>query len=185
MSRATAGVPALRLVEDIPVNEKACDPQALRTEHCVTDPARCPRPWTDGRGLAMGALHRRPRSRGPPHTVSPCSLHELVNASGLADALIGGDPELHHYGRRRDDRIKFTTRARRIESSQRRDSNVRHAGQFEPCHDARSSGIPMSPATRSRSASCARSVALARQATVAIMQSSIPRGVMPAARQRR
>src|ERR1700728_62391 len=51
--------------------------------------------------------------------------------------------------------------------------------------DASSSSMPMTRATRSMSASWASNVAARRHATVAIRQSSIPRGVMPAPRQRR
>jgi uncharacterized protein len=51
--------------------------------------------------------------------------------------------------------------------------------------DATSSSMSMTRATRSMSTSWASRVAPRRHATAAIMQSSIPRGVTPAARQRR
>jgi len=51
--------------------------------------------------------------------------------------------------------------------------------------DAGSRSRDMTRATRSRSASWDSSVALHLDATAAIMQSTIPRGVIPAARQRR
>ncbi len=49
----------------------------------------------------------------------------------------------------------------------------------------RSSSMPITRATRSRSISQASSVASCRRATAAIMQSTRPRGVMPACRHRR
>ena len=53
------------------------------------------------------------------------------------------------------------------------------------CRDASSIAMPTTRATRSRSASWASNTASRRHATAAIMQSTIPRGVTPAARQRR
>jgi effector-binding domain-containing protein len=62
---------------------------------------------------------------------------------------------------------------------------VASTGADQGVSDERSSSTPMTPATRTRSTSAARTAAPWRKATEAIMQSISPRGVTPTRRHRR